>query len=268
MNVRGSLAAFTVFALVLMAVPASANKVPNKPGMIGPVKTVGFIQGVALVGKRGTCDNQGNYDINGPGLGFPVLSKAKNAWWGIVADVIQATDIAHVWACGMLGPVGKTVFPNLRSNKEPHESNPPKPGLGAACGVNKGWGGRGRIEKFDGTVIFLRDLAWKTDVIGTIVLTGQAVASDKNKPAHDMVVAVVQTRGGFACITKTDNTPEQVGGHKKQEDEGAQLFDVFGTFTISNGTSPNLNNLPATCKSDADPSCFYQTKKTPAPKSS
>lgn len=95
-------------------------------------------------------------------------------------------------------------------------------GIGAACGMSAGFGGNGRLESDNDSVLYVSDLGWPFTVGGVLPVTGlYTVGSGKNeqveKPEMGRVLGLVFAQGGLSCI----KNPFSGEG-------GASQFNVMG----------------------------------------
>lgn len=257
------LALAVAMAVGATALPASANKVPNK-GPAGPSKDIGTIDGTAAVGKDiDVCPNNGAGTVSGGGLGFPVISPTKNAWFTLKTNFptvptdgvrsIYNSDVGNVSICGRLNPtLSKVPLPGQV-----------KPGIGASCGLSKAYGGKGVITYTTGGKpdVWLTDVGWKNSAATMLPVVGRAhVGGDpgtgKNKPGtRDYLIAVVNAQGGAACASKSQTDTSNNKG-------GATSFVVRGLYWIYNGiTEVDQQATPVICKSTARIECAYADKK-------
>lgn len=266
---RALLSTLAAFALVAgMAGPAAAN-------------AIGIFTGVAKVGKTASfCNHNGTSDVSGPGIGLP-NGPTKNAFYSIdtndpmnpgsITVINDATKEMNKWgdstgrlrACGRLGPVG-----------------PEGAQIGAACGMSKGYHGKGSIIFNEGEPkdqnngagdaeidYWLHNITWKLTEAGTIVLwaSGSKDPMAKGDKGEDMVLGEIQAQGGQDCLTKTDP------GNPKGP--GARRFIVAGAFEIINDAWNDPQDpledgtkVPFICKETGNATCFYKDKKEQTPK--
>jgi hypothetical protein len=263
---------FALAMLATTAAPAAAN-------------AVGVLNGIARVGKLTTpCGHDGAAIVSGAGIGLPGSPQTKNAFYSInTADpelpgtltVIKAgkpnngSYTGTLKACGRLGAVGKGPA-----------------ALGAACGISKGYHGKGRVtytgggaipNDKNGKIYSLHDITWKSSVGGTFPFyaSGQDGTIIKGESGHDLVTGVIQTapgggtleQGGLGCALKSAKGNAKTDG----QDVGARRFGVRGTFAIVNNgwVDPQQGNTtPGICKNSALTSpCAYDSKKPQTSKS-
>ena len=294
---RGIVCLVAVFAL-LGADAAFANKVQHKGLAVGPVKDMGTVVGTVIIGKViDECMNDGRGFVSGPGLGMPALSKNKNLWFSVraLADEtpvggrptgvhsIYNNHVGDLRLCGKVGPVASKEGSQVR----PPCLNPPgskpagdtscdndalrrqtKPGVGAACGMNKGYHGKGSVEypaSSGKPRLFLRDVGWKATASNNLVVIGQiwtqSAGKGKAHEAVDRFVALVNTTGGGACATKTNNTPVGYAPKGNNNGQGATTFQFLAGYQIMNGDQ-NVNDLDGMCKG-SELTCAYGPKKEP-----
>lgn len=237
-----------LFTVVMAVGPVAAAPVPPD---------IGLLTGTAEVGKFGTCGNDGRGNVAGPGLGLPFFHGKKNAWWvlnapGSLSSLVHGAGDLHL--CGKLGEVAGRLGG----------------GLGAACGMSKGWDGRGTVLYADGVSVHLTDLEWKASAGPNFVVFGD-VHESKGSKLGGQVVAILNVFPAageeFDCFGK----PFFIGGESDPHTKtgGATLFDVTGVFTVFPTQTPLFDwNFPTiTCKDDSGMFCLYGPKKEPPPKS-
>jgi hypothetical protein len=170
-------------------------------------------------------------------------------------------------ACGRLGEVGRGPL-----------------ALGAACGISKGYHGKGRITYTggganpgdkNGHIYSLHDITWKTSTGGVFPFyaSGQDGLIAKNKHGRDLVIGILVVmadpnagqRGFPGCQKKSTKGDAKTPG----QDVGGRRFAVRGTFNIWNNAwiDPQQGNeAPGLCKKDNNPMCLYKSKKPQTPK--
>lgn len=240
MRIRAFAAVVAAVMMVSLVAPAAfANTVPP---------SVGTVQGTATVGKTRTfCNNNGTSDVGGAGLGLPLVSKAKNAYYkfGGAVNLItaQAPNVilgARLDVCGDLGP----ILPQVGSIDPVRQKNPPPPpGIGAACGASRGTNGKGKLVG-GGITVWLKHLGWASAIGGVLPITGRAytdaTGSADGKPKSNdpaggsQIVALINARGAAPCATKADMLNPPIGTGKKDPNgtQGARAFDVDGVFAV------------------------------------
>lgn len=205
--------------------PAHANV------SFGPDAGLGAAE--VLVGKRGTCANDGSGNVSGGGLGFPIIHGPKLAWYRIDAPFGTGLSVVHglgeMQLCGKIGPVDAGGQ------------------LGAACGSTKGWDGRGRSIYQDGAELWISNLTWKGQVGGTTPITAD-VSAAKGKKA-DLMLGVTQVVGEgvtLDCFTKQGTGDDKQGG--------VQHFDAVMAWTIvpgAGGQVPKKTGKPEPAPKEA-----------------
>jgi len=173
-----------VAMLVVMAVPASAE--------------VGVFSGNALVAQgAGDCGVG-----NGSGLGLPALNQNKNGSFQLItstlADAPRGLGILDV--CGDLTSVA---------------------GIGAACGMSKGYNGEGTVT-FAASTVDLTDVGWKLSAGGTLPVIGHA----DDGTVSGTLVSLVQAQGAGPCLNKA-----------------AVNFTVAGVYAILTGVDVSWNDI-------------------------
>lgn len=217
MRLRRSAAVLSVLILSLSASPASAG--------FG----VGVFQGTASVGlTAGDCAKSGpNTNPSGQGLGLPSTSPPDNinGFWRLESMnfVVWSDTNGNIVPDGGMDICGKLTD---------------VAGIGAACGMSKGYAGVGKIYS-DPTntdpIIGLNDVGWKASTAGTLPVIGRTnLAGDKDAKVGTLL-AVAQAEGGVACFSPG----------------GATAFVVTGVAVVVPGElSWNDITDPIDCKSD------------------
>jgi hypothetical protein len=271
MRVQGILTrVLGVLLMVAVAVPASANPMPNENPATGDLRDVGEIGGWWWWGKGGTCSNLGGVDFypwESAGLGLPLVNRPKTLVFSFDGSMTSLVDLVAVgsrttWQvnfCGFTGPVGKLPNPDLRDIPPPE---PEPQGIGAACGISKGWGGRGMLQRLHPepySRAYLRNLGWKVTVAETVVVTADIVAESKTKTPVDRFTAVMdRPEVAFCRADKMDNIPlfwHPKSGHTGVTESGTLL----GVYAIGPEIF-DLNAIPGTCKDSDEPTCLFHTK--------
>lgn len=174
-KIIGLLAAVAMM-VAMVAGPAAAD--PNEVD-------AGTFTGTATVSQGGACGS------GAQGLGLPAPNQNINGSWELDTRV---SAIVHgpgdLFACGKLTSVA---------------------GVGAACGMSKGYDGDGDVNFDSGDHIALDDLTWKVSVGGTLLVIGEV--SDH---AVGTIIAAVQAQGGAGCVAAG----------------GARDFVVAGAFVV------------------------------------
>jgi len=229
-----------LFALGLLAGPASAARVAE----------VGVINGQAQVGKTGSCDDQGGGSVSGAGLGLPVVTGKKNAVYKFEgATVLSAPNLQGLaTVCGYLQDVASKVVP----------------GVGAACGASKSWGGRGWIRYDNGEDAYINKLGWKVSA-GTAFPITANVYDSKGSKLGGTLVGVARASASplgapgnnvLDCVTKTSS---------KTSTSGLRFFDFAAAFAVIPVQEAKFDQQDyiIICKDTDDDLCLYHTKKTP-----
>lgn len=239
-----------------------AGLMPIGPATANPHATDGgTVMGTVRVGKVATtCTKTDGGVPAGAGLGFPVASSTKNAYFLAEGTVTSVTHGAgDVRICGFLEPALSAA---------PPAPGQIKPGIGAACGFSKGHGGQGYIS-FGGPpsearhVIWLNNVGWKSTAGGVLPMTGEASTTankgmDKDGDRGSQINLPSLGQGGAACADKRDAPPFGAG---PKNNEGATTFAWRGGYAIDARPYTDPNDLPLMCKTG--PPCLYREKKTP-----
>lgn len=134
-----------------------------------------------------------------PGLGLPALNQNKNGSYRLVTavtDVINGSGTLDI--CGKLTSVA---------------------GIGAACGMSKGYAGTGSIVGANGTAS-LTNVGWKFSVGGTLPIIGNVSGAKNGK-----LYSIAQAQGALPCL-----------------DKAAQNFTVVGVFVVT-PAGPKWNDI-------------------------
>lgn len=243
-----------VWVLGILAAPAAAQR-------------NAWFTGTMVAGKYATyCDHDGTADVSGAGIGVPVLNGLKRGIWSLSTSggglsVFNFPDkpnpgisTGHLNACGRLAPAGSRVAG----------------GVGAACGMSKGYHGKGRFHltggPATGDVYSLHDLTWKLTAAGSLAFTasGQPGTMDKYESGADLVTGTIQAQGGFPCLQKSGSAESKTGG--------AQTFVVAGVFKIFHNAWRDPQEIaegqqtPVICKDTGNTTCLYDSKSKQVPK--
>jgi hypothetical protein len=170
--------------LSVFALPALAST------SVGP--DAGLFQGIAQVGKTGTCDTNGEGTISGGGIGLPVLNGDKDARYRIDSPPDSVFSLSYGFGalrlCGELdSPLGTP--------------------LGASCAATRGHGGQGRgaFPNFDSPVqeIWLQNLGWDVTAGGTFAVTAD-VGGTSGKTGEKLYAVVQALSEGavLGCLSK------------------------------------------------------------------
>lgn len=222
-----SLFSYVMVAALMLTVfvgPASADN--NYTGTLSGTASVGKWFGTG--DKNCTKDTADTATPHGEGLYFVGTpgdqARARHGTFQISTDVMILNDkgglpfpgVLHV--CGWLDREAPFEWPG-----QPERNN----GLGAACGASKGFGGRGWVEDATGQkLVKLSDLGWKASG-STFVVNGNyeeydPVTKKKNNKVGAVKAVIQASGGGLSCS-------EVISPN------GAQLFNVNGTFDLLNG---------------------------------
>lgn len=225
MSVRRVIQVQVALAMVLvMAAPISANPAPPD---------VGVFQGTMLVGKNGSCGNEGDYTVTGPGLGLSIVNGPKEAWFGLLTTFTGLSGSGDLLLCGELAPMSKLA-------------------LGASCDSAKIHNGKGK-QQGGFFSRWWRKVQGKITEAGTYVLESEVVEVSKNKDPQSHGIILMQAQGGAACLSKSGQGASKSGG--------ATAFTVAAVYAILPVTIPlRQQELPIICKSDTDPVCAWQAK--------
>lgn len=175
-----ALVAAVAMMLGLMVLPASAGA------------GVGVFNGVASVGQTaGACSKAGpNTNPSGAGLGLPGPNQNINGFWRLVAVdalVLVQSNMPNTVTDGGLDVCGKLTD---------------VAGVGAACGMSKGYAGVGHIFSDNANttpIIGLNDVGWKVSAGGTLPVIGRTNTAGNKAAKVGTLISIVQAQGGAAC---------------------------------------------------------------------
>lgn len=244
--------ALTVAALMMLGVLAGTAAAENKVYIIEPNL------GNATVSKTPFFTDNENCTVNapiGPGIGIPGVTGVKKGYWRITGPLIGVDlNAADLVACGKLNPVARQATG----------------GVGAACGMSKGYDGKGTIvDNTKGYTIHITNLVWKTTEAGAIVAIGHVTWSGgKEAKGAGKIIANVNAQGAQACATKTA-APAPTAKHQNKSG-GANSFTVNGAAEIIQGAladeTPKYNDMPTSPKgADDNPAFCKRASPTACP---
>lgn len=187
----------------MMVLPASAAT---------PAGThVGAFSATAEVGKTSDgCPNNGVSDVDGGGLGLPVVTDKHILEWAITNGT--AVDVpAGIGSVNLCGSLKDSVA------------------LGASCASTIGHSGKG-LADFADVDVFLTDVGWLPAAGGTLVVSGRAAGSstggdpDGKKRVETLTALVQVAPGDESCFTKGAVNPTK---------SGEQPFTVAAAYVIA-----------------------------------